>query len=254
MRKAYLLLAFALAAPAAAILSSASPPAADKIARCSLQNREFWYYAPAALSPLRPAPLVLSYHGAGSDGRRELDLWQPLAAQYGFIVACPTSRLAGAGQAVGARRLVSAAEFEAETATALAIVEYLRRHFAIDAQRVMVTGFSGGGNVAYWLAFTQPDIFPFFCSRSANFPARLRRYADTAAGQAQVRRAAAQSRIGIFWGEADHPLVCAELPDTLAWIKQWQPRFCLLEELPGGHQPHAARAALWFVSAAQIIR
>ena len=118
MQKAYLLLAFALAASAAAIFSSASPPAADKIARCSLQNREFWYYAPATLSPLRPAPLVLSY----------------------------------------------------------------------------------------------------------------------------------------FWGEADHPLVCAELPDTLAWLKQWQPRFCLLEELPGGHQPHAARAALWFVSAAQIIR
>ncbi|MCX7933658.1 MAG: alpha/beta hydrolase-fold protein [Planctomycetota bacterium] len=222
-------------------------------------DQEFWYYVPQCYDPkakkTKRLPLVLSYHGAGSTGQAEISSWRALAEQYGFVVACPTSLLAGAGQAAGAVRQVKPEEFFQESEAALSIVASLKEKLPIDDRKVMVTGFSGGGNPAYWLAFTHPEIFPFACLRCGNFPMLLPRLAETQPEIKQaVENAAKASRFYIFWGEKDHPIILGEIDRTLAWVNALHPAHCEQERVMGlGHESRPDKAAAWFAAALEEV-
>ncbi len=224
-------------------------------ARSPKGDQDFWYYVPTCFDPKakkpKRLPLVLSYHGAGGTGQAEISGWKALAEQYGFVVACPTSILAGAGQAAGAQRPVKAEEFFQESESALSIVDFLKEKLPLDDRRVMVTGFSGGGNPTYWLAFAHPEIFRFACPRCGNFPMILARLAES---QLEVKKAveaaAKASWFYIFWGEKDHPIILGEIDRTLAWVNALQPGHCKQEKVLGlGHESRPEKAAAWFADA-----
>ncbi len=225
------------------------PPAKAVPARSPKHNLDFWYYVPASAKGKRKVPLVLSYHGANGNGGGEIRMWQALAEKHGFIVACPTSRLAGAGQKAGVARRVNPQEYFTEAEAALSIVEMLTKKFKLDRRFVMVTGFSGGGNPSYWLGFIHPEVFPFLCTRCGNFPSLLPGLANAMPQLgAQVREAARNSYIYVFYGENDHPILLREIPNTIRVLQSLKAAHLKIQKVPGmKHQSRPEMAADWFM-------
>lgn len=210
----------------------------------------FAYCIPPALRAQRDVPLVISYHGAGSDGVNEAKAWIALAESNGFAVACPTSLLAGHGIAAGGHPAASGeVDFVKESDAAVSIIEMLAGMVALDRRRVMITGYSGGGNPTYWSGLFRPDAFPFVCTRCGNWPTLI---AQQIAGPRaeQARTAAAQSRFYVYWGERDHPIILGSIQQPLNALKALAPAFLKSEMIPGmGHDHSAGRAVTWFMAA-----
>ena len=208
---------------------------------------DYWYYIPAGYTGKKKVPLVLSYHGAGGTGQAEIGGWKKLAEQYGFIVACPTSEFAGAGHQAGVPMAFKPEEAEQEVIGALSIVKFLKEKYAIDPRRVLVTGFSGGGNPTYFLSFTHPEVFPFACPRCGNFPSTLQHLSALPENKATFEQAAQKSHFYIFYGEKDHPIILGSIDATLNWVNSLHPAHCKIEKVPGlGHSSSPDKAAKWF--------
>lgn len=240
---------------AAMFLSSAflaNSPAADKgkveTGTSPKGKQQFFYYVPATLAKDKKAPLILSYHGAMGKGSGEIGQWTAAADKYGWIIACPTSDLAGARTKPGQARRLKVADFTKEAETALSIVTFLKGKFAIDDDKIMVTGFSGGGHPAFWLGFTHPEVFRYVVLRSANFPTYLPgAAAQDAKLKEAVQKATKDSRIYFFYGEKDHPILLGEAPKSIGWLQSLKPTHLKVEKLPaGGHSSRADLAVAWF--------
>src|SRR5262249_38413890 len=56
------------------------------------QTREYLLYVPKSYDPSKPAPLVISMHGAGLWGAAQMQMsrWDKVADQHGIIVVCPS--------------------------------------------------------------------------------------------------------------------------------------------------------------------
>jgi len=213
--------------------------------------QEFWYYVPNSAKRKKRVPFVLSYHGAMGNGEAEIRQWTKFADEHGFIVACPTADLAGARTQAGAAANFTQADFIKEIATITSIVKYMQDHFPIDGRFRMITGFSGGGIPTYWFGLTHPHIFRFVCPRSGNFPPLVAAFHQQ---NPEVRRlieqAAASSFLYVFYGEKDHPVILQTAPQTIAWLRQLQPRHLQVEQVPGmGHDSRVDLAVKWFVGA-----
>jgi len=104
----------------------------------------------------RPAPLVISLHGAGLWGaaQRDISRWNDLADREGFIVAYPS----GAGRASprvwspypGPRRMR-----DVEFITRL--IDTLVARYNVDPDRVYVNGLSNGGGMTFAFSCAAAD-------------------------------------------------------------------------------------------------
>src|SRR6202162_5503959 len=115
------------------------------------QKREYLLYVPKSYDPTRPAPLVISMHGAGGwpVPQMHVSQWNRLADEYGFIVVYP-SGTGGAGPRVwhgGARdvRFISK------------LIDTLEAAYNIDPAGIYANGFSNGGEMAFVLSCTLSD-------------------------------------------------------------------------------------------------
>lgn len=247
-----LLAALCHALPAAEARKPPAAPSEIVAATTPSGGIEFAYCIPGALRAQRDVPLVISYHGAGGDAMGEIKAWVGLAESGGFAIACPTSLLAGHGIRAGGHPLASGeADFQKESDAAVSIVEMLSGMVAIDRRRVMITGYSGGGNPSYWSGLFRPDVFHFVCTRSGNWPALIAQQLAAAGPRREAAgSAAAQSRFYVFWGERDHPLILGTIQEPLAALKALAPAHLQSEMIPGmGHEHSAPRAAAWFATA-----
>jgi hypothetical protein len=154
---------FALAT--VALISGAVPAAAQtpELARGTVipgvscaekPEQTYALYLPATYSPDRAWSLVLAFHPA-ADGPRIVETFRAGAEQLGYIVAASNNARNG--------------PHEVSAAAAQAMGADVSRRFAIDARRVYVAGFSGGGRVALGLALANPSIAGVIAS-SAGFP------------------------------------------------------------------------------------
>ncbi len=103
---------------------------------------------PAATTP-RPFPLVIALHSLNNTGTEPQSQWgfDALAARAGFAVAYPDALNASwdAGTCCGQ----SAAEHVDDVGWLRALISHLEQHYPIDRRRVILTGFSNGGMIAY---------------------------------------------------------------------------------------------------------
>ena len=120
------------------------------------EQREYRLYVPRSYDRSRPAPLVISMHGAGGWPVQQMELtrWNRLAESERFIVVYP-SGLKGAGPRVwgvgtGAR-LMKDVRFISE------LIDKLERSYNIDRARIYADGFSNGGGMAFVLSCTLAD-------------------------------------------------------------------------------------------------
>ena len=123
--------------------------------KCAADATESYaVYVPSTYSPDRPWNLLIAFH-PGARGRLMVEKYEPAAEQYGYIVA-------GSNTSRNGPWSVSAAAVQAMSAD-------LGRRFSIDAERLYLTGMSGGARVAMQVALGKNNIAGVIAS-SAGFP------------------------------------------------------------------------------------
>ncbi len=122
--------------------------------KCAADPAESYaLYLPSSYSPGRTWSLLIAFHPAAR-GRLMVEKYQAAAEQYGYIVA-------GSNTSRNGPWSVSVAAVHAMSAD-------LGRRFSIDAQRLYLTGLSGGARVAMQVALGKNNIAGVIAS-SAGF-------------------------------------------------------------------------------------
>lgn len=145
----------------------------------------FAVHVPAGYDASAPLPMIVSSHGNGGSGIGDIRGWTSHADKHGFIAVCPSF-----GSALG---LNSPA---ADTPMLDEILERVLGSLKIDRDRILGTGFSGGGLPAYTCMMDNPKVFTALCFRGPNYH-----------GSMATKPAWKTRPIYILWGENDHPSI-----------------------------------------------
>ena len=153
-----------LALAAALQLSVALEPRAQELRRGVIVDdvkcegdptQSYALYVPSAYSHDKLWSLLIAFH-PGARGRLMVEKYQAAAEQYGYIVA-------GSNTSRNGPWSISAAAVQAMSAD-------LGRRFAIDAQRIYLTGMSGGARVAMQVALGKSNNIAGVIASSAGYP------------------------------------------------------------------------------------
>jgi polyhydroxybutyrate depolymerase len=120
------------------------------------RERCYLLYVPTSYDPDKPVPVVLSLHGFASNPKEQQGYarWERLADEEGFLVAYPKGLSSplrwnvGPGARLGT---VDDVQFVGDMITTLSAKT------AVDTDRIYVTGFSNGGDMAYQIACRLAD-------------------------------------------------------------------------------------------------
>lgn len=105
---------------------------------------------PPEYDPYREYPAVVTLHGVITDAKRQLQLWAPSASAAGYILVAPEHRLDA----------TQAYRFSGEEHRLLSsVLVDMRRRFAVDADRVFLSGHDLGGVIAWDYGMAHPDNF-----------------------------------------------------------------------------------------------
>jgi polyhydroxybutyrate depolymerase len=150
---------------ASSVAPDAPLPPGDHLRELAHDGRERSYVLHMPAAPAAgPRPLLLAFHGGGGNGpgfQRYAGL-DPLADRDGWLVAYPngTNRLFDGRlltwNAGGCCGFASDAGVD-DVGFALAVIDDVARHAALDRARVYATGHSNGAMMAYRLAAEQPE-------------------------------------------------------------------------------------------------
>ncbi len=123
------------------------------------RTRSYRLHIPGGLADAEPAPVVLAFHGGGSNGRgmERLTGFSGLADREGFIVVYPDA--VDGNWVDGREGLRTAAHREGvdDVTFIAALLDELARRHPIDAKRVFATGISNGGIFSHYLAAKLAD-------------------------------------------------------------------------------------------------
>jgi poly(3-hydroxybutyrate) depolymerase len=189
-------------------------------------EQEYAIYLPHSYDPARKYPLLVGLHEEDSNHVAELKHVFAVPTRYGesslqtlltlpdlpdvdFVVACPFARGTMGYQGISEQDVYD-------------MIAEVRRRYAIDEDRVYLTGGSMGGGAALWMALTRPDIW------AAVAPV----CAAVVPGSEELAGNALNLPVRLLHGDQD-PAV------PVASSRQWQKRFLDLGvtvdygELPG---------------------
>ena len=116
------------------------------------QEREHILYVPKSYDAAKPAPLIISMHGAGlwPAAHMEMSQWNRTAEQHGLLVVYP-SGFRGVGPRVW--RMGSQADVQYISD----LIDALHASYNIDRTRIYADGLSNGGGMAFALSCTMSD-------------------------------------------------------------------------------------------------
>jgi pimeloyl-ACP methyl ester carboxylesterase len=103
---------------------------------------------PKEYKPTRQYPVLIVLHGAGERPIDALGRWSIEAARQGYILAAPEW-----GGQIGYNYTTE--EHNAVTE----LVKDLRRRYAVDSDRVFLTGYGDGATMAFDVGLSHPDLF-----------------------------------------------------------------------------------------------
>lgn len=127
----------------------------------ALESRTTVVVVPPGLSPERPVPLILMFHGATESNAESLDAMQQIAERSGAILLAPSS----AGRTWDAIRGVFGDDLDD-------IDKQLARvfaHCAVDPGRIAFAGFSDGASYAISLGLINGDLCSHIIGYSPGF-------------------------------------------------------------------------------------
>ena len=106
-------------------------------------------YVPEHYDPKQHWPLIIALHGAGGAHNEYLLTWLRPAKSKGYIVLAPKS--------LGLTWAIEKPEPDVVSVTSTLMA--LRERYAIDPDRILVTGLSDGGTFSYALSASRPNLF-----------------------------------------------------------------------------------------------
>jgi polyhydroxybutyrate depolymerase len=117
-------------------------------------TRTYWLHVPAGLAKTKPVPLVLIYHGSGSDGERmeRFTKFSTLADKHDFIVVYPDAYEENWNDGRAATSILSQAKNVDDVGFSEALIDVIGREHSVDAKRIYAAGFSNGGIFVHLLA------------------------------------------------------------------------------------------------------
>jgi polyhydroxybutyrate depolymerase len=120
------------------------------------EKREYLLYVPRSYDRSKPAPLVISMHGAGLWGaaQKEASQWNVLADRQGFIVVYPSGL---GGQGVRIWRAQPGPDLMKDVRFILELIDTLKASYNIDSTRIYANGLSNGGGMSFVLSCTMSD-------------------------------------------------------------------------------------------------
>ncbi len=120
------------------------------------QHRAYLLYVPRSYDPTKPAPLVISMHGAGGWPVQQQDLsgWNRLAERQGFLVVYP-SGIDGIGPRIW--HVERGTELPKDVLFISKLIDQLEADYNIDRSRIYANGFSNGGGMSFTLSCTLSD-------------------------------------------------------------------------------------------------
>jgi phospholipase/carboxylesterase len=126
-------------------------------------RRDAWIYVPSGYDPALPAPLVVSLHGAGGEGRGHLGHLRSLADEHRLLLLAPTS-VDGTWDVIrgGYGPDVSAIEHA---------LNWTFDRYAVNPARIAVEGFSDGASYSLSIGLTNGDLFSCILAFSPGFMA-----------------------------------------------------------------------------------
>jgi len=128
------------------------------------KKRRYLLYIPAGYDGNTPVPLVLNFHGSGSNPGKQLAYsdFKKLAEEKGFITVLPFGQYKSRG--LNSWNTVNDPDGADDVQLVRDIIDNLSKSLSIDPKRVYATGMSGGGRmtsrVACELADTLAAVAP----------------------------------------------------------------------------------------------
>jgi poly(3-hydroxybutyrate) depolymerase len=133
--------------------------AAGKITKESFDSqgkkRAYYLYVPKLVAESKsPAPLVLTLHGSGRDGKILVEHWQEFADKEGIILAGPDSMAVTGSTQKGTWNIpLDGPDFLRD------VVEDVKSKHSVNARRVYLFGHSAGGVFAIYMAGIQSEYY-----------------------------------------------------------------------------------------------
>lgn len=119
-------------------------------------KREYLLHVPRGHDRSKPAPLVISMHGAGGwpAQQRDMSRWNELADREGFLVVYPAGAIRG-----GPRiwRVWPGPGMARDVRFIADLIDELRAKYNIDPNRVYANGLSNGGGMSFALSCMLSD-------------------------------------------------------------------------------------------------
>jgi polyhydroxybutyrate depolymerase len=116
--------------------------------------RTYWLHIPPHLPAGKPVPLVLIFHGSGSDGESMEDFtkFSTQADLHDFIAVYPDALDENWNDGRAARSIPSQAKNVDDVAFTAAVIDAIAHEHPIDPKRIYAAGFSNGGIFVHLLA------------------------------------------------------------------------------------------------------
>lgn len=131
------------------------------------QNRTYSIYIPDSYNGDDALPLVLNFHGWGSNNSQQANLSQmnSVADSEGFLTVYPRS--------IGTHWNVMQDDSEPRDIDFTeSLLDQLESDYAIDRSRVYATGFSNGGSMSFLVGSTLPNRFAAIAPVAATIPVK----------------------------------------------------------------------------------
>ncbi|OFW41398.1 MAG: hypothetical protein A3F70_00430 [Acidobacteria bacterium RIFCSPLOWO2_12_FULL_67_14] len=142
---------------AALLLISAAPAAAQKVTwRAGADVRQGVVYAPAAPPAGRKLPVVLAFHGRGSNTTQFQYTFFDRAFRDGIVVylqGLPDN------ESLFGWQVERGQQNDRDLALVDTVLAWVRQQYNVDDDRVYAMGFSNGAAFAYLLWAERPDVF-----------------------------------------------------------------------------------------------
>lgn len=126
-------------------------------------RRDAWIYVPSGYDPALPAPLVVSLHGAGGEGRGHLGHLRSLADEHRLLLLAPTS--------VDGTWDVIRGGYGPDVIAIEHALNWTFDRYAVSPMQVAVEGFSDGASYALSIGLTNGDLFTCILALSPGFMA-----------------------------------------------------------------------------------
>src|SRR3954469_6136832 len=170
---------------AVAVCASAATGITKETVKIDRDSRTYYLFIPDSVGA-EPAPLVITLHGSGRDGRPLVDLFRDAASREHFIVAGPdaTDRRGWQAPADGPAFLYF-------------LIEAVKAKHAIDGRRVYLFGHSAGAGFALVMGLMESEYFAGVAVHSAALQREDRE---------QLLSAPRKLPIAMFHGTSDHTI------------------------------------------------